>query len=186
MKPQALYIEVTVLFNDQVIQHTNFPLKPIIIGRSNDCDVLLDNAGVSRNHAKIEYLNGQLEVSDLQSGNGTFLNGNSVTQAIIRAGDSLRIGKFTLQIQLTETPSQAPIVNIPPLQNNADIPHNTVFLKPEERQQILQQTPASHAPQPSTNTLTRTLPNHKKQNSWNLLIVGIVIGFLLRSLLELF
>ncbi len=50
------------------------------IGRSTDNDISIDNKKISRKHAIIEIINGRLQVTDLQSGNGTFVNGARIKQ----------------------------------------------------------------------------------------------------------
>ena len=47
---------------------------PATLGRSDDCTVVLDSEGVSRNHAQIHYGGGQYFLVDLQSHNGSYVN----------------------------------------------------------------------------------------------------------------
>lgn len=51
-----------------------------ILGRHPDCNIVLDSGAVSRQHAKIERVDGQYYLEDLQSRNGTFVNGEAVTE----------------------------------------------------------------------------------------------------------
>jgi pSer/pThr/pTyr-binding forkhead associated (FHA) protein len=75
----------------------------VIIGRSPDCDIAIDNTAISRQHASIEHKDGEYFLSDLKSSNGTFLNGDKVQEmALLAPGDSVGIAKFTLSFQ--ETP----------------------------------------------------------------------------------
>ena len=62
----------------------------VIIGR-DDADVVIDDAEVSRRHAAVRRLPGALEVEDLGSSNGTFIDGERIEGAI-RVGDGARIG----------------------------------------------------------------------------------------------
>ena len=50
----------------------------IVIGRHPDCDIIIDDASVSRRHAQIENENGVYFIQDLESRNGTFLNSQSI------------------------------------------------------------------------------------------------------------
>ena len=50
----------------------------IVIGRHPDCDIIIDDASVSRRHAKIKVNNGVCYIEDLSSRNGTFLNSHTV------------------------------------------------------------------------------------------------------------
>jgi hypothetical protein len=64
----------------------------VIIGRLQDCDVCLADANVSRRHAELLLLDGEWCVQDLESTNGTVLNGEPVTRARLRDGDVIEIG----------------------------------------------------------------------------------------------
>lgn len=75
----------------------------VIIGRSPDCDIAIDNTAISRQHASIEYKNGEYYLNDLGSSNGTFLNGDKIDElAALTPGDNIGVAKFTLAFQ--ETP----------------------------------------------------------------------------------
>jgi pSer/pThr/pTyr-binding forkhead associated (FHA) protein len=65
------------------------------IGRGEDVDVNLDNAAVSRRHASLEMRNGTYYLTDLESTNGTFVNGRKIRATIpVTNADRIEIGKF--------------------------------------------------------------------------------------------
>lgn len=65
---------------------------PFIIGRGSDCHIVLPERQVSRHHVKITRDNGQYLLHDLQSKNGTHLNGVQVTgTAPLHDGDEIQI-----------------------------------------------------------------------------------------------
>lgn len=65
---------------------------PFIIGRGSDCNIVLPERQVSRHHVKITRDNGQYLLHDLQSKNGTHLNGVQVTgSAPLHDGDEIQI-----------------------------------------------------------------------------------------------
>ncbi len=68
----------------------------MIIGRSRTCDVVIPSAKVSRQHASLSRVDGELYIEDLGSANGVWLNGEKVTRAKIRTGDSFTISDETL------------------------------------------------------------------------------------------
>jgi hypothetical protein len=71
---------------------------PATIGRAAPADVVLPRSDVSRTHCRIEAEGAGLVVTDLQSTNGTFLNGQRLTApGVLQAGDRLRVGSFVLQ-----------------------------------------------------------------------------------------
>jgi hypothetical protein len=88
----------------EIFEHTERRSKhvraPFEVGRAPDAEVVLRDPEVSRRHARFESYNGVVYVEDLQSSNGTFLNGMRVTEAIeVRAGDEVDVG--TTRIILT-------------------------------------------------------------------------------------
>lgn len=68
------------------------------IGRSTGAELMLDAALVSRLHCRLEAHGETLEVVDLQSTNGTFVNGLRVTRAHLIPGDRLKVGRVELQV----------------------------------------------------------------------------------------
>jgi pSer/pThr/pTyr-binding forkhead associated (FHA) protein len=67
------------------------------IGRSTGADFILDAALVSRVHCQILAMgDGGLEVRDLESTNGTYVNGNRVERALLSPGDRVQVGRVEL------------------------------------------------------------------------------------------
>jgi pSer/pThr/pTyr-binding forkhead associated (FHA) protein len=78
-----------------------FRLKPGAIktvGRAPRADFILDVALVSRFHCRITAADENLEVVDLLSTNGTFVNDKRVEKAEVKTGDRLRIGRVELTV----------------------------------------------------------------------------------------
>jgi ABC-type multidrug transport system ATPase subunit len=70
-----------------------------ILGRDKNCDLVLENPNVSRRHAQLTRNGGQVTIEDLGSSNGTFVQGKRITGSrILRPGDFVRIGSFTLKV----------------------------------------------------------------------------------------
>jgi pSer/pThr/pTyr-binding forkhead associated (FHA) protein len=80
-----------------------FTLNPkgTTIGRDTQCDIILDNESVSRQHAKVKAAKGKKErqqysIWDLASANGTFVNNKQVVKKALKDGDEIKIGRTTL------------------------------------------------------------------------------------------
>lgn len=72
------------------------PNEPVVIGRTSDQVHLTDNS-TSRRHAEIRPHNGEWTLQDLNSSNGTFLNGQRVVHASeLRHGDQIKVGSTLL------------------------------------------------------------------------------------------
>ncbi len=76
-----------------------------VIGRSPGADVVVDDSRCSGRHAVISRKGGRCAVRDLDSANGTFVNGDRVSQTELRPGDRLMVGQteFEISDQPTET-----------------------------------------------------------------------------------
>lgn len=72
------------------------------IGRSEENDIIIEDHQVSRYHARIECAGGVCTVEDLQSSNGSFLNGNRVSRAVLTSGDRLRVGSLEMTYRAPE------------------------------------------------------------------------------------
>ena len=68
----------------------------IVIGRGEDADLMLPNISVSRHHAEVSIQGNQAFIQDLDSSNGTVLNGKRVADAELSSGDEIVLGKFHL------------------------------------------------------------------------------------------
>jgi len=68
------------------------------MGRSPGAEFVVDAAMVSRLHCRLTAGATELEVIDLESTNGTFVNGQRVTQATLKEGDTLGVGRVDLVV----------------------------------------------------------------------------------------
>jgi len=69
------------------------------IGRASGADFILDGPLVSRVHCRLTAMpGGELEVTDLESTNGTYINGQRVTTATLNSGDKLKVGRVELMV----------------------------------------------------------------------------------------
>jgi pSer/pThr/pTyr-binding forkhead associated (FHA) protein len=74
------------------------------IGRAPRADFIVDAALVSRLHCRLAAGAGEIEAVDLESTNGTYVNGERVARGTLKHGDKLRIG--AVELMVTKTSSQ--------------------------------------------------------------------------------
>jgi pSer/pThr/pTyr-binding forkhead associated (FHA) protein len=98
--------KLSLQFGTAVLKEYALRAQEVTIGRSPQASILIDNPAVSYSHARIFWQDGVYYVQDLGSLNGTFLNGNRITQAPLSAGDSIAVGKHTIRF-LLERPGEA-------------------------------------------------------------------------------
>jgi serine/threonine protein kinase len=82
--------------------------EALLLGRSRHSFTRLSDLHVSRVHCEVELEDGQVVVTDLDSGSGTFINGKRITEYILRAGDVLQIGETQLRLQGEPSPAAGP------------------------------------------------------------------------------
>ena len=113
----------------------------LIIGRRETSTVVIDNLAVSGTHAKVDMLEDGCLLTDLQSKNGTFVNGKLVTSHWLRPGDVVMIGKHTLVFKLDkgeETPAEP----------QAEMDNKTMVLDTNDYRAMLDKNTANNPPPP--------------------------------------
>lgn len=104
--------EIVVKYEDKVIERIVTEKKRISIGRTNDNDIVLENRGVSRKHALIEFNNEAAVLIDNESLNGTFVNNRKITEEVLRDQDTIMIGKYCLVYNKESEGAQEDISNM--------------------------------------------------------------------------
>jgi hypothetical protein len=94
---------VTLSMAGNVVKKYPFQDKAsVTVGRDADCDIPIDNVAVSRRHCTLAEVDGSWILEDLQSGNGTFYNGQKIHTQAIGSGDSFVIGKYSLLFEVLD------------------------------------------------------------------------------------
>ena len=73
-----------------------------VVGRGKDCDLVLEDNNLSRRHCQIRKWAGFFKLEDLQSKNGTYVNGAKITTVNLSDGDLIAIGDQSLVFKLAE------------------------------------------------------------------------------------
>src|SRR6187200_1783583 len=112
----------------------------LTIGRAPDNAVIIDNPAVSGHHARVFSESGAVILKDLNSTNGTFVNGQHTKRSVLRAGDVLQVGKHQLVFEHTQEWA-APTPQLPAL-------GDTVYLDTKQHRALLSSLDEARAQAP--------------------------------------
>lgn len=98
---------VEVLFSGQPMSTYNLDKDVHIIGRQEDCDIHIDNLGISRHHARFVRDGEGYAVEDMNSSNGTFVNGERVSRQLLSDGAEVVIGKYLIRYSSEDASSNS-------------------------------------------------------------------------------
>jgi pSer/pThr/pTyr-binding forkhead associated (FHA) protein len=119
--------EIVVRYEDKVVERVVTQKKRISVGRTSDNDIVLDNKGVSRKHAQIEFGDDSALIIDNESLNGTFVNNRKITEDTLKDKDRITIGKFDL-IYHRDTPKDVRLTEL----------DGTMVLRTKKQKQLLE------------------------------------------------
>ena len=86
----------------------SIPLSgPLTVGRGPECSLRLDEPGLSRAHARLLATDHGVQVEDIGSSNGTFINGNRVLRGEARVGDEIGFDTMRFQVLAYGQPDAA-------------------------------------------------------------------------------
>ena len=80
-----------------IVSHSLPKEGKVLIGRSPECDIVIDDPTVSWRHAKILISSNQMTVVDLGSSNGTFVDGKAVRRSMITNSNTLQVGQVIIE-----------------------------------------------------------------------------------------
>jgi pSer/pThr/pTyr-binding forkhead associated (FHA) protein len=89
--------KLVLLFEGRVLKETAVShTAAVTIGRLADNTIVIDNSAVSSHHVRIAREGPQFVVEDLESTNGTFVNGDKIAKRALRHGDTILVGKHKI------------------------------------------------------------------------------------------
>jgi len=91
---------ILLKFKELVLKEVSLQGEGTKIGRAPGNDVVLENLLVSGHHARIDQAGDDYILNDLQSKNGTYVNGTRITSTKLKHGDQILVGKHTLVFEL--------------------------------------------------------------------------------------
>lgn len=126
---------------------------PVSIGREEDNDIRLNDDRVSRFHAKIQEDAGRIILTDLDSTNGTRINGHPVRMRVLQLGDQLLFGRV---LMVYGSPEQLAALHVPPKK----ISDSGMSVLPEQKADDEEGTHLPHPqePQPAGDPRTESRP----------------------------
>jgi pSer/pThr/pTyr-binding forkhead associated (FHA) protein len=151
----------------------------LTIGRSPDNAVIIDNPAVSAHHARVFSESGAVILEDLNSTNGTFVNGEAATRRVLRGGDVLLIGKH--QLRFDNAPEwSAPAPQLPALGDTVYLDtkqHRALRASIEDaRAQAAQARQTSKTPAPRRVGVLQVIAGHSEQSEYDLEAHTSLIG----------
>ncbi|MBF0607901.1 MAG: FHA domain-containing protein [Candidatus Magnetobacterium sp. LHC-1] len=128
--------KILLKFKDAVLKEFNLEKDVLTIGRKPTNDIHVDNLAVSGTHARIFKKDDKFYIEDLNSLNGTFVNGKKISVHHLTNTDVVIIGKHSLNyISDKETPK-------PKVEKEASIMDETIMIDSKLKDEILQKSPA--------------------------------------------
>lgn len=127
--------KLTLKFKESVLKEYNVDKGTLTVGRAEDNDLVIENLAVSGHHARLVRENGDFVLIDLNSLNGTFVNGHKVSKWILKHNDLVTIGKHTIIFQDEQAGRKAMLAST----HDMKAPEGTVMLDVQTKQQLLEE-----------------------------------------------
>ena len=80
-----------------VIKEVQLTKERTMLGRRPYNDIVIDNLAVSGEHAVMHMTEDEVELEDLGSTNGTYVNGKAIKRLVLRNGDTIEVGKYKIR-----------------------------------------------------------------------------------------
>ena len=96
-KKESIMPKMIVSIDEVVIKEVQLTKDKTTLGRRPYNDIVIDNLAVSGEHAVLQMNGGEVQLEDLNSTNGTYLNGKAIKRQQLQNGDSIEIGKYKIK-----------------------------------------------------------------------------------------
>jgi pSer/pThr/pTyr-binding forkhead associated (FHA) protein len=91
---------VTLSFGGKEVKTYDLAKQATVVGRDPGADIVIDNLGVSRSHCQLIRRGAAFVVQDMNSANGTYVNGKKVGEHSLIDSDQIVVGKYVLTFKL--------------------------------------------------------------------------------------
>lgn len=167
--------------NHSALANRVFPLKELnVIGRAAECDISLAAAHLSRRHAQLQIIDGMLFVKDLDSANGTFLNGKRVAEARVKRGDELRFDALTFGVMGPSDEMAKTTVRTVPVKVEV-----VAEAKPKAglREKSISPTRSSSPNRGSPSVQPKAVPQENTKGKFGLIFLGVLAIVVITALI---
>jgi pSer/pThr/pTyr-binding forkhead associated (FHA) protein len=141
--------KLTLRFENSVLKEYSLFAEPVTIGRPPHNLLFLSTIPLFLTSTPESFFQqGNYYVRDVASHNGTFVNGNRITQALLRGGDTIAVGKHTVRFSIDHPGEQAtgvPVAPQPPSDAPARKLDGTAFLDVRARREYRERFAAAKA-----------------------------------------
>ena len=142
------------------------------IGRVEDNTFQIAEASVSSHHCEVLLKGADVQIKDLESTNGTFINGEKITEATLKPGQTLRLGQVELQLVTAEGAPTAPAsAAVPAPKPAGPVADQTMVMQRGVKLSDLEQGPVAGLDTASSAFSKKT----NQVNRW-FVIGGVIIG----------
>jgi len=98
--PQQKATKIVVTAGEKIGTEIALSGRQLTIGRAGDSDLIVDDEYTSTHHAKLVFINGEWLVQDLDSTNGTLLDGKKITTtAVVPLNTQVRVGQTSFELR---------------------------------------------------------------------------------------
>jgi FHA domain len=132
--------KIIVSLDDTLIKVVPLNKDRMTLGRRPYNDIVVDNLAVSGEHAALQVIGRDYFIEDLNSTNGTYINEQKIKRQILKNGDTIEIGKYSIKYVLDGANAQVS-TTAPSL----DATDNDAELLSEEKKPLFEQTKFAEA-----------------------------------------
>lgn len=95
--------KLVVSLDGVVIKEVQITKDKTTLGRRPYNDIVIDNLAVSGEHAVLQMVGADVFIEDLNSTNGTYINGKAIKKQLLADNDTVEIGKYKIKFQLNNS-----------------------------------------------------------------------------------
>lgn len=123
-------IKLQLMYKETILKEFLTDKAEISVGRDSSNDLCIDNLAASSRHARIFKGSDLYAIEDLNSTNGTYLNGQEIKTQILNSNDKITIGKHTVCVSYQEADTYKD-------ETSNRVTQSTYMIDPKEREKLL-------------------------------------------------